>query len=134
MNHENEDINRKMQYILNMRPVLNENALFSDGTRYYRNPEEPKAGEKVMLSFRTQKNNVDAVYLVSGDQKQKMKVYKTIKGFDYYGTKITMPDEIYRYYFEVHYGWITCYYNEKGVTAEHQERDAFEIYPGPRAQ
>ena len=130
MNHENEDINRKMQYILNMRPVLNENALFSDGTRYYRNPEEPKAGEKVMLSFRTQKNNVDAVYLVSGDQKQKMKVYKTIKGFDYYGTKIIMPDEIYRYYFEVHYGWITCYYNEKGVTAEHQERDAFEIYPG----
>ena len=80
MNHENENINRKMQYILNMRPVLNKNALFSDGTRYYRNPEEPKAGEKVMLSFRTQKNNVDAVYLVSGDQKQKMKVYKTIKG------------------------------------------------------
>ena len=51
MNHENENINRKMQYILNMRPVLNKNALFSDGTRYYRNPEEPKAGEKDNAQF-----------------------------------------------------------------------------------
>ena len=71
MEWENEDITRKMQYILNMRPVLNKDAFFSDGTRYYRNPAEPKAGETVMISFRTQKNNVDAVYLVSGEKKQK---------------------------------------------------------------
>lgn len=45
MEWENEDITRKMQYILNMRPVLNKDAFFSDGTRYYRNPTEPKAGE-----------------------------------------------------------------------------------------
>ena len=95
MKQENEDIARKMQYILNMRPVFNKEALFSDGTRYYRNPTEPKSGEKVIISFRTQKNNVDAVYLVSGDQKYKMKVYKTTKGFDYYGTKIVMPEEIF---------------------------------------
>ena len=91
----------KMQYILNIRPVFNKEALFSDGTRYYRNPTEPKSGEKVIISFRTQKNNVDAVYLVSGDQKYKMKVYKTTKGFDYYGTKIVMPEEIFRYHFEI---------------------------------
>ena len=36
MKQENEDIARKMQYILNMRPVFNKEALFSDGTRYYR--------------------------------------------------------------------------------------------------
>ena len=34
MKQENEDIARKMQYILNMRPVFNKEALFSDGTRY----------------------------------------------------------------------------------------------------
>lgn len=50
MEWENEDITRKMQYILNMRPVLNKDAFFSDGTRYYRNPTEPKAGETVMIS------------------------------------------------------------------------------------
>ena len=51
MKQENEDIARKMQYILNMRPVFNKEALFSDGTRYYRNPTEPKSGEKVICLF-----------------------------------------------------------------------------------
>ena len=129
MKQENEDIARKMQYILNMRPVFNKEALFSDGTRYYRNPTEPKSGEKVIISFRTQKDNVDAVYLVSGDQKYKMKVYKTTKGFDYYGTKIVMPEEIFRYHFEIQYGWATCYYTEQGVCSELQEWAQFEIYP-----
>jgi len=109
---------------------LNKDAFFSDGTKYYRNPSEPEAGESVMISFRTQKNNVDSVYLVSEGVKYKMKVYKTLKGFDYHGVKITMPDKVFRYYFEIHYGWITCYYNSMGVSTEIQERDDFEIYPG----
>ena len=130
MRLEKEDVMKKMQYILNMRAVLNKDAFFSDGTKYYRNPSEPEAGENVMISFRTQKNNVDSVYLVSEGVKYKMKVYKTLKGFDYHGVKITMPDKIFRYYFEIHYGWITCYYNSMGVSTEIQERDNFEIYPG----
>ena len=36
MEHERIDIKKKMQYILNMRPVFNKEALFSDGTEYYR--------------------------------------------------------------------------------------------------
>ena len=107
MKLEKENIMKKMQYILNMRSVLNKDAFFSDGTKYYRNPAEPEAGETVMLSFRTQKNNVDAVYLVSEGKKYKMKIYKTLKDFDYYGVKITMPDKVFRYYFEISYGWIT---------------------------
>ena len=65
MRLEKEDVMKKMQYILNMRAVLNKDAFFSDGTKYYRNPSEPEAGENVMISFRTQKNNVDSVYLLS---------------------------------------------------------------------
>ena len=129
MEFENGDIARKMQYILNMRPVLNEGALFSDGTKYYRNPTEPEAGQMVMISFRTQKNNVDAVYLVSDNRKQKMKIYKTLKGFDYYETRIQMPDHVYRYHFEIQYGSVVCYYAVHGVCVEVQERDKFEIYP-----
>lgn len=130
MSLEKEDVMKKMQYILNMRAVLNKDALFSDGTKYYRNPSEPKAGESVMISFRTQKNNVDSVYLVSEGKKYKMKIYKTLKGFDYYCVKITMPAQVFRYFFEIHYGLITCYYNSMGVSTEIQERDDFEIYPG----
>lgn len=130
MNYEKEKVMKKMQYILNMRAVFNKDALFSDGTKYYRSPSEPEAGENVMLSFRTQKNNVDSVYLVSEGRKYKMKTYKTLKGFDYYGVKITMPDRVFRYYFEIHYGWITCYYNSMGVCTEIQDQNDFEIYPG----
>ena len=34
--------------------------------------------------FPDPENNVDAVYLVSGGKKRRMKIYKTVKGFDYY--------------------------------------------------
>lgn len=46
MKQENEDIARKMQYILNMRPVFNKEALFSDGTRYYRNPTSQRVAKR----------------------------------------------------------------------------------------
>lgn len=130
MRRENIDITKKMQYILNMRAVLNKDALFSDTTEFYRSPSEPKPGDVVVIRFRTQRNNVDAVYLVSGERKQKMKIYKTVNGFDYYATKIIMPDEVYKYHFEILYGWVTCYYNHQGVGTERQEWYDFEIYPG----
>lgn len=129
MEREKIDYIKRMQYVLNMRPVLNKDALFSDGTEYYRSPAEPKAGEVVIIRFRTQKNNVDGVYLVYGDKKQKMRIFKTMNGFDYYAAKIVMPKEVFRYHFEVKYGWVTCYYNCHGVSTEVQEHFDFEIYP-----
>lgn len=130
MQLERVDVVRRMQYILNMRPVLNKDALFSDGTEFYRSPAEPKAGDTVTIRFRTQRNNVDTVSLVYGNHKQKMEIYKTANGFDYYATEIVMGDEVLRYYFEIQYGWIVCYYNNQGVCMEHEERMDFEIYPG----
>ena len=50
MEHEKADIKKRMQYILNMRPVFNKEALFSDGTEYYRTPAEPKAGDIFCIS------------------------------------------------------------------------------------
>ena len=61
MERNDSDIMKKMQYILNMRPVLNTEALFSDGSDYYRSPSNPKAGESVRIRFRTQRHNVDTV-------------------------------------------------------------------------
>ena len=77
MEHGKADIRKKMQYILNMRPVFNKEALFSDGTEFYRNPAEPKAGDTVTIKFRTQRNNVDSVYLVSGEQRIQMQICDT---------------------------------------------------------
>lgn len=128
--NQNIDIMKKMQYILNMRAVFNKEALFSDGTEYYRSPAEPKAGDTVTIRFRTQRNNVDNVYLVSGNRRKKMMLERTSGGFDYYAVQIVMDEKIYRYHFEIQYGWVTCYYNNQGVSTGHEERMDFEIYSG----
>ena len=39
-------------------------ALFSDGTKEYRIPEEPECGDKVTIRFRTGAGDVDHVYAV----------------------------------------------------------------------
>ena len=46
MNHENENINRKMQYILNMRPVLNKNALLAMEPDITETRKNQKPGKK----------------------------------------------------------------------------------------
>ena len=89
---------KRMQYILNMRPVFNKEALFSDGTEYYRIPAEPKAGDTVTIKFRTQRNNVDSVYLVSQEQRVQMEICGTENGFDYYSAQVTIGEDIFRYY------------------------------------
>ena len=130
MEHERSDIRKKMQYILNMHPVFNKEALFSDGTEDYRSPAEPKAGDTVTIRFRTQRNNVDSVYLVSGETRTEMKISEIENGFDYYSAQVTVGEDIFRYYFEIQYGWVTCYYNNQGVCMKHESRMDFEIYPG----
>ncbi|MBQ1310382.1 MAG: glycoside hydrolase family 13 protein [Blautia sp.] len=130
MDSRNISVAKKMQYILNMRPMLNRGALFSDGTENYRSPAEPKPGDTVAIRFRTLRNNVDAVFLVVEEKKIVMKVAETRNGFDYYEAFITMGDSILRYYFEIVFGMSSCFYNNHGVTAEHEARMDFEIYPG----
>ena len=86
MDRNNADVMKKMQYILNMRPVLNTEALFSDGSDYYRCPSNPKAGDKVRIRFRTKRNNVDMVYLIYDGKRQQMERVAKSNGFDYYET------------------------------------------------
>ena len=129
MDRNNADVMKKMQFILNMRPVLNTEALFSDGSDYYRCPSNPKAGDKVRIRFRTKRNNVDMVYLVYDGKRQQMERVAKSNGFDYYETSIIMGEKIVRYHFEITYGWVTCYYNYQGVSMNPEERLEFEIYP-----
>ena len=130
MDSRNINVSKKMHYILNMRPMLDRGALFSDGTQNYRRPSEPKAGDTVTIRFRTLRNNVDAVFLVADEKKIAMKVAETKNGFDYYEAQILMGDAILRYYFEIIFGMSACYYNNRGATSEHEARMDFEIYPG----
>ena len=87
------ELNRIQQYIMQMRPVLKKEALFSDGTKDYRDPTEPEAGEKVTIRFRTGKNNVDIVWLCTDCKHYKMKKTESDREFDYYAVELTMGEE-----------------------------------------
>lgn len=130
MLYESMETAKKMRYILNMSPVLNKDAMFSDGTEYYRTPVEPREGDTVTIRFRTQRNNVDNVCLVHDGEYLEMKWEKTSGSFDYYTAQIVMEKNPVRYYFEIHSGLVTCYYDTNGVSTRHEERTEFEIYPG----
>lgn len=131
MSHErNMDLDNRLNYIHNMRPLFSKQSLFSDETQYYRTPEEPEPGDMVTIRFRARKNNVDTVYFISRSFRQEMKVIEQKNGFDYYEIQIQVTDEPVHYYFEINTGKIVCYYNELGVTKDLQERFSFGIIPG----
>ena len=125
-----DELQRAHEYITRMRPVFNKRALFSDETKQYRTPFEPEAGDVVTIRFRTLKNNVDAVYFISGAMRLKMQLTESKKGFDYYSIDIELGQDPIHYYFEIQSGKITCYYNELGVTRQLQEQYSFGIVPG----
>ncbi|MDY3919254.1 MAG: glycoside hydrolase family 13 protein [Candidatus Limivivens sp.] len=131
MNPASIDYLQKVQkYVMQMRPVFQPNALFSDETENYVSPMEPKPGETVTIRFRAGKNNVDAVYLISGSSRLRMEYEKTRGRFDYFQIQIPMNTEIFRYYFEVRAGKIRCFYNKRGMSRDLQEYYSFAIAPG----
>lgn len=121
---------RRQLYISQMRPVFNKQALFSDESRYYQSPFGAKPGDTVTVRFRTLKNNVDAVYFISGSRREEMKLESTENGFDYYSIDVAVGLDTIHYYFEIRSGKITCYYNKLGVTRELQGYYSFGIVPG----
>lgn len=124
------EMNRKLQYMMEMRPVLKKRGLFSDGTADYRIPAEPEAGETVILRFRAAINNVDIVWLWSGEKRYTMRKTETEDEFDYFSVQIPLGEEKFYYYFEVCTGRLHCYYDRYGVTTEIRPQYAFCIQPG----
>ena len=115
------ELNRIQQYIMQMRPVLKKEALFSDGTKDYRDPTEPEAGEKVTIRFRTGKNNVDIVWLCTDCEHYKMKKTESDREFDYYAVELTMGEEPFYYYFEVASGLLHVFFDRYGVSKERRD-------------
>ena len=55
-----------VKYIMQMRPVFNADAVFSDETESFVSPMEADPGDTVTIRIRTAHQNVDVVYLISG--------------------------------------------------------------------
>ncbi len=117
-------------YINNMIPAFEKRALFSDGTKLFRNPAEPMPGDDVIIRFRTAKENVDTVCLIWNGNRIIMNKKESDKRFDYYETVVKVGEDKVDYYFEITTGRFVCYYNKKGVSNEVQDWYNFNIMPG----
>ena len=124
------DLSRIERYMMQMRPVLSKKALFSDGTKDYLSPAEPRENDKVTIRFRTKRDNVDMVWLCSREKKQRMKRTETKWDFDYYSVEIQLGSEPFFYYFKVVTGILECYYDRYGVNDKPREEYYFCIVPG----
>lgn len=125
---------QKIQYYAhNIKPLLNEEALFSDGSRFYRIPQEPTKEDDVIVRLRTAHNNVEQVVLIYKNQgKQHEVLTKKVcqKGqFDYYEGIIPKSEYPTEYYFEIKAGLAHCYYNSRGVMEQPIEYYNFRISP-----
>ncbi len=131
MDRHNADHGLKMQmYVSMMRPVFKKRAVFSDESKYYRDPFEPMPGDRVRIRIRTAASNVDHVYLISDAVREPMELVEIRDGFDFYEITISVERDIVYYYFELQVGTQTCYYNKLGITRDLAERNAFRIAPG----
>ena len=104
--------------------------LHCDETEYYHSPLEPKAGDIVKIRFRTAKDDVDEVVLVSGKQEIILEKETSTDVFDYYMTEIVAENEIIRYYFEVRKAGEIVIYNRRGVFYDVRDQYQFAIVPG----
>ena len=109
---------------------MNEQALFCDGTAAYVIPAEPKEREMVRLRFRTAKDDIDCVRLITGNVGYDMEKESSRGLFDYYTINWKLGEEPFSYCFQVEKGEELCYYGRCGVSKERKIFYDFRIVPG----
>ncbi len=112
---------------------MNTQALFCDGTAGYVIPQEPRKNESVRLRFRTARDDVKRVRLmtaVGGYDMEKEKGNGNDSEFDYYVITWRLNENPFRYCFEIQDEEETYYYGRCGVSKEIVEFYNFVIVPG----
>ncbi len=117
-------------YIYNLKPIVNFGAMFSDASENYMIPAEPLPGDDVTLRFRTASDNVDEVICVVDGVRHSMERVRRERIFDYYETTLHSITQRCTYYFEIHVGNLTCYYNKLFIRKDPEPEYNFEIVPG----
>ena len=121
---------RNLAYITSMKPLLNKRGLFADMTGDYVIPPEPNVYGIVRIRFRTSKNNVDKIYLVTSSEKYLMFLMESDEQFDYYECELQLDDKRVDYYYEILAGKVTCFYDRRGVVKDVQDYYKFTLIPG----
>lgn len=126
-----ERLEQEQQYIAAMRPVFNRRALFTDTTEEYISPAEPEPFDTLKVRFRTARNNIDRVSLVSGNKSYIMsKEDSEDKHFDFYNIELPLEDTKISYHFEIQTGRLKGFYDTRGVVEAVNEYYDFVVIPG----
>ena len=124
-----KSLGKTLQYIMNMRPVLNREALFADGTDLYRKYTKTENGWKVRLRFRTARANAWEVRLVTEKTSCLMTRSGSDKLFDYYEAEVEYPACGKNYYYEVRSGKTHTFYNKLGPVEKAAAAYSFRLNP-----
>ncbi|MCD8131121.1 MAG: glycoside hydrolase family 13 protein [Lachnospiraceae bacterium] len=119
----------KKQYIQQMRPVLNRDALFSDTTGEYVLPPYPASGQEITIRFRTAACNVDRVFAVIEGERLEMDCARRGQDFDFYELKYRMGKGMISYFFEIWEGHVCGYYDVRGLVKEANPKAYFKVKP-----
>lgn len=117
-------------YVNEMRPTINKKAIYSDTTENYLIPAEPNPYSQLRIRIRTERKNIDRVYLIHDDFKHEMLVAESDDSFDYYEVEVEVDDREFRYYFELYSGRIACIYDTNGVGKHSDPNAYFRFIPG----
>lgn len=119
-----------LYYVSTMRPPINKRALYSDNTKNYIYPAEPAPYDKVTIRFRTEKNNVDRVFLEWKGTSHLMEKTEETDLFEFYELEMELENQSVEYCFKVQSGKITLYFDQRGAVKNADPDYYFVIIPG----
>ena len=110
---------------------MNRDAIFSDGTIRYRQPEEPAAGSDVIIRIRLDRHDFVTCTLVLDDGRRLPMYYDSQSGeFAFYQVSLSLTDKRVFYHFEIRCGREYVFYDRFGVTDDFRIQYRFSIMPG----
>lgn len=108
---------------------INREAIFSDGTKYYICPQEPKEKDLVKIRCRVARDNVDSVVFVCQEFELPMQRMQIDSYFDYYECQFTMPGHTLSYRFRIEKREV-IFFNQQGAVNVPDGYYDFRLIPG----
>ena len=110
---------------------MNRDAIFSDGTIRYRQPEEPGVGSEVTIRIRLDRHDfVTCTLVVDNGLRFPMYFDRESGEFAFYQIKLRLEKKRIFYHFEIRCGSEYLYYDRFGVTDDYRPQYRFSIMPG----
>ena len=95
---------------------MKEEAVFSDGTREYRIPWEPKVNDQMKVRLRVARGEQAQISLIHEEERLPMTLEFSREEFDYYAVTVQLKDEWYSYYFELCQDGKIYFFDRVGLT------------------